>query len=232
MFLSLSDRRYLVALNTYRRVLHQRNSAIRSASQPVDNWNEPLVASAASIIQTRHAFFQTCSHQLRDVYQGIYEKMAHFGITYQTTIGNLPREAPTKETIMQLFSEKLHRDRFRENLYRSTVSGPHRDDFIFEHDGNALRGFASQGQCRTATLVLRLIMARYIARISHEAPVVMLDDILLDLDEDAQERFWKHIGDTQVLIATTRMGRLRDTLPEGGMLHTIEDGKRLSSTDW
>jgi DNA replication and repair protein RecF len=65
-----------------------------------------------------------------------------------------------------------------------TVVGPHRDDLDFHAGGHDLRRFGSRGQQRTAALATKLAEASMMEQLTGEAPVLLLDDVLSELDAD------------------------------------------------
>jgi DNA replication and repair protein RecF len=78
-----------------------------------------------------------------------------------------------------------------------TSVGPHRDDVSFHVNGFDSRVEASQGEQRTLALALRLGGHRLIAEQLGEAPLLLLDDVLSELDPDR----------ARVLLATLPPGQ-------------------------
>jgi DNA replication and repair protein RecF len=90
-----------------------------------------------------------------------------------------------------------------------TVSGPHRDDLSFLVGGVDMRTYGSRGQQRTVALALRLAEARIMRQATGERPVVMLDDVLSELDEERRGALLAGIEDSQqTLLTTTETDRL------------------------
>jgi DNA replication and repair protein RecF len=69
-----------------------------------------------------------------------------------------------------------------------TTHGPHRDDLSLELDSRSLRRFGSQGQQRLALLALLLSERDMLASGRSATPVLLLDDVLSELDEERRER--------------------------------------------
>lgn len=71
------------------------------------------------------------------------------------------------------------------DIRRGTTSvGPHRDDVSFRLNGFDSRVEASQGEQRTLALALRMAGHRLVADQLGEAPLLLLDDVLSELDPD------------------------------------------------
>ena len=103
----------------------------------------------------------------------------------------------------------------REEIARGVTSlGPQRDDLIFRigpSDSQLLdaRVFGSQGQQRTVALSLRLAERRLIEEAIGEAPLVLLDDVLSDLDEARRNQiFALALSGGQTLLTTTDLAPL------------------------
>lgn len=83
----------------------------------------------------------------------------------------------------------------------STV-GPHRDDVVLHIKGMPAKSHASQGECRTLALALRLGIHRLVTEVVGTAPLLVLDDVLSELDPGRCEALLQHLPLGQVLITT------------------------------
>ena len=79
----------------------------------------------------------------------------------------------------------------------------HREDFNITSKGIDLRKFGSQGQQRTAALVIKLAEIEYYYSESGEKPVLLLDDVLSELDENRRTALLKATEGTQTIITCT-----------------------------
>ncbi len=116
-------------------------------------------------------------------------------------------------------------DRVRDSERGHTAQGPHRDDFAIMVAGCDARKFASQGQCRTAALALRLSGASYLAEQLGREPILLLDDVLGELDKRRATVFLGELAarGSQSILTTT------DAAPLLGAGLTAESRFRLSS---
>ena len=90
------------------------------------------------------------------------------------------------------------------------LTGPHKDDLQITINGTAARGFASQGQTRTAALALKFAERQIMKDDCGEYPVMLLDDVLSELDGRRQEFLIQKAGGGQVVITCCeRTERLR-----------------------
>ena len=83
----------------------------------------------------------------------------------------------------------------------STV-GPHRDELDLSINGLPARTHASQGEQRTLALALRLATHRLVCDVVDDVPVLVLDDVLSELDEDRATALLTSLPEGQVVITT------------------------------
>jgi DNA replication and repair protein RecF len=70
-----------------------------------------------------------------------------------------------------------------------SLSGPHRDRYIFTRKGVEFSAKASTGQRRLLALLLRIAQAREFSEKTGKSPVLLLDDVLLELDGEKRRKF-------------------------------------------
>jgi DNA replication and repair protein RecF len=96
--------------------------------------------------------------------------------------------------------------RARDAQFRTTLIGPHRDDFSFSVRGTAAKDFASEGQQRSLVLALRLAQAAWFHEKSGIRPVLLADDVLGELDPERRRKFWSAIdAESQVIASGTSL---------------------------
>ena len=106
------------------------------------------------------------------------------------------------------FMKKLEADFSRDVQKGFTTFGPHLDDFEFMHSAKNLRFFGSRGQCRMASLVLKLAELEAVRRTQGalKDTVVLVDDATGDLDARTKEAFLTKIASAgQTFFALTEV---------------------------
>ena len=103
-------------------------------------------------------------------------------------------------SIKEEFLSEINRKKELENNLRVSVVGCHRDDFSVFINGKE-KQFASQGQIRTAIIALKMGEVRIMEK-NGQKPVLLLDDVLSELDENRQEYILNRIKDLQVIITS------------------------------
>jgi DNA replication and repair protein RecF len=69
----------------------------------------------------------------------------------------------------------------------TTMTGPHRDKIYFIKDGKNFISTASTGQRRLISLILRIAQATYYTEITGKNPILLMDDVLLELDPNKRQ---------------------------------------------
>ena len=148
------------------------------------------------------------------------------------------KAADSVETGVASFREKTDADssQIKEELLRalearrdadfehgSTGVGPHREEFSVRLSGVSARVYGSQGQQRSAALVLKLAEAALFAEVTGEGPVVLLDDVFSELDPARQQYVVKHFENRQVFITCCDEASVTRLANCDVSVHHIED---------
>ncbi|HLD96562.1 MAG TPA: DNA replication and repair protein RecF [Patescibacteria group bacterium] len=120
-----------------------------------------------------------------------------------------------------LTAERLLEYRPREIAAETSLIGPHRDDFEFfgvnqsDNQPVNLSSFGSRGEQRRAVLALKEAELRFAEKKIENRPVLLLDDIFSELDEENRARVFDLIGDGQTIITTTDLNHIPVSLQKG-----------------
>ena len=201
--ISQFDKPYLYNLLRYDKVLKQRNAILKSFDttqtkiEQLKLFTPQLIEIAEKIIEKRIEFIDKLK---------IFAKNIHKTITIDE---NLDIEYSYKKQENIFIKDDLQ-NQFDKNLNKElelgyTCVGPHRDDVIFKINNLDCRQFASQGQQRTVALVVKLSLMEVIKQEIGEYPVLLLDDVLSELDDDRQNRLLNLTKQYQTLITCTAL---------------------------
>ena len=75
-------------------------------------------------------------------------------------------------------------------------------------NGADARGYASQGQTRTAALSLKLAEVEIFRTLSGEAPILILDDVMSELDLPRRKKLVERVKGLQCILTCTHAERL------------------------
>ena len=204
MMISQVNRGYFIALQQYRSGLEQRNALLknlranpRESAGLLEVFEQAMASPAAVIVEARKKAIQLLSGLAAETYSGISGRDTE---EFQAIYHSAFRESENvKEDFIRLQQENREED-LRLGV---TSAGPHRDDLNLSLNRKSMKTFASQGQIRTAALSLKLAQMKVLRQISGEAPVLLLDDVMSELDKDRRMRLVREISDYQTFITCT-----------------------------
>ena len=236
---------YAHILQQYNQVLRQRNAllkAIRKQEQDlrlgispnnashnsVDKtqlllWDEQLAAAGSRVTRRRARVIKRLTPIAQKWHERISGKTETLNITYAP---NVVWTEDSPEQVQQAFLAKIEDRRVAEYHQGKTVVGTHRDEIEFTINETPARYYGSQGQQRTLVLALKLAELKLIEEIIGEAPLLLLDDVLAELDPNRQNQLLETIGDRfQTLITTTHVSSFNDLWLKNAQILTVDRGK-------
>lgn len=220
--------RYIGMIGQYQRILLQRNTLLKDISyasallDTLDIWDEKLSALGGVIIRMRMEYTRRLQKEAEDIYKGISMERESFSLDYRPF--ELPvQEGQTQREISSLLLEKMMQNRSEDLRSGSTGIGPHRDDLEISINGRSVRSFGSQGQQRSSVLALKLAESRCIGDILGERPVILLDDVMSELDQNRREYLLNHLTGSQIFITCCDKGYFSQL--EGGRVFRMEHGQ-------
>ncbi|MCX7878293.1 MAG: DNA replication and repair protein RecF [Ignavibacteria bacterium] len=233
MLIAQTSSVYLNDLRNYSRIIKQKNSLLRENKftpryqtaelrKMIEIWNGELAETAVKIIIRRLDFIETFRKILDSSFRKLINKNIEPIIRYECEyIGDdsvqvSPGEI--KATIIETLRKKMEREISR----GISLSGPHRDNYIFEMKKDDIifdvKGFASQGEHKTFIIALKLSEYDYIrTNIMHTFkgnPILLLDDIFSELDDGRTEKICESMSDYGQVFITSPRYRYLDVLKE------------------
>jgi DNA replication and repair protein RecF len=217
-------------LHDYGRVLTQRNSLLKaigegkaSASQLAD-WNEQLLVHALAIWRKRLALVKALSPGVATWHGRIAEGKENLELRYLPSVELGDDPANWEKAVRDALEEQRPREIGR----GQTLVGPHRDDMELTIDGRPARQFGSQGQQRTVVLAMKLAELDYVRESAGEAPLLLLDDVLAELDVRRQNALLASIGsDVQTFVTSTHLNDFSAAWLAEAKLYQVERGRLI-----
>lgn len=185
----------------------------------LDIYDRQLADAGYELIRYRMEFSEMLSEEAAEIMRNISDGREQLEIRYKTACDFVT----ASEGRDILFSQIKH-NRDRDIYNGSATLGPHRDDIEFYINGNDARKFGSQGQQRTIALSLKFAEIRIARQMLGEAPVLLLDDVLSELDPGRQRFLISEIDDVQLFITSAELADEVRSALRGGTLFRIEEG--------
>ena len=192
--LSQEDGRYYRELARYRKALAQKNALLRDATNDAELlgvYDRTLVDAGTYLTLARESFVRALAADAREAHAAFTHGAETLEVAYDP---NVPYEVPTADAVGAALEARLRAVADSERARKTSVAGPHRDDLTLTLDGRSLAAYGSQGQQRTAVLALKVAEYAVMRERAGEAPLLLLDDVLSELDDERAAAFLEGVG--------------------------------------
>ncbi|OJF76572.1 MAG: DNA recombination protein RecF [Treponema sp. CETP13] len=216
--LSMYDILYVDITRKYNKILKSRNSILKNENadlQMLSVYDSELIQTGIQIVKKRNAAIL----QFNTIYPHLYEEITgikNVSIKYDSSWKN-----KSESEINDLLISKREVDK----VMHTTMSGPHRDRIKFIKDKKPFISTASTGQQRLAALLLRICQAIHYSEITNKKPVLLMDDVLLELDPDKRQKITALLPEYDQLFCTFLPGEPYERYKHSETrIYTIEEG--------
>jgi DNA replication and repair protein RecF len=192
-------------IQQFNRLLEQRNGLLKIFFDQnfldedlLETYSEPLLFLIKKIYLQRHDFMQRFVPIFKKHYENLSEGREQVEIIYESEVAN------------EEFEKDFRRNRQRDMQSQRTNKGVHKDDYVFEINGFAVRKFGSQGQQKSFVMALKLAQFELLEEFREVKPILLLDDIFDKLDDRRIEKLIQSIDNQtfgQVFITDARPER-------------------------
>lgn len=200
ILLSVVDYEYAYEAAMYKKVIQQRNSLLKKINLGVAKreelffWDEKWEALTKNLVEKRLGLIRFVREKAAEYFQRMFS--GEVGLEMEYIRSNWQEKGVSlREFLGALQSKELK--------YGSTLLGPHRDDLLVKLQGVKIDQVGSRAQMRLALLALKMAEADYIFQVKKSYPVLLLDDIFSELDEENKLRIIDYIKGKQVIITAT-----------------------------
>ena len=230
--LSQASPAYYGELLRYTRILKQRNAVLKdirerlAAPDDLLPWDAQLAKSAAYIV-TRRTSAVAQLGALSARVQSVLAAGEELTLVYDIA-GAAPESGAKDDMTERLYlwyNKMLREGRARDIARAATGVGPHLDDLVLRVGGMNLRSFGSQGQQRTGALALKLAELFYLQENVGEAPILLLDDVMSELDADRRRALLDFIRHENIQTFITATDAAYFPAERMGTYRYVEAGK-------
>jgi len=189
-----TDREYRRNLLSYERGLRQRNKLLDLIAEGTSSrsqllfWDQLLIKAGAYLTDTRAAYISFIN--------AYAVPQAQYHIDYDKSV---------------ISEARLDQYRDEEAAAKATLVGPHRDDMLFRLNGKEARDvskYGSRGEQRLAILWLKLAEVAYVQEKTGDRPMLLLDDIFSEFDQEHKMLAMEIVGKQQTIITSAESQEL------------------------
>lgn len=219
---------YFYNLQLLAKILKQRNMLLRSKNSnaglidTIDVWNTRLAEVAASIVIARENFAKMLSELAQKQHEFLTDEKEKISFDYNSSIQF--GETKNKDEIINNYLIQLEKSISRDVTLGYTSIGPHRDDYDISINNKSLKLYGSQGQQRSAVLSLKIAEIELINSETGDFPILLLDDVMSELDENRQKYLMNSIKNVQTFITCTNDIHFRNFLDSSSKYFKVENG--------
>lgn len=228
---------YLLSLRRYAKLLTERNALLKYAADGNAVQREEWEVYAVSLAETGAriaAYRNDYCGLLRDAVTRYFSGMTNGAevpelvYTSHALTDGMPSLLTGHDSVTpdsSALAEKLCANLDREIAAGSTLWGIHKDDLALSLNGRESRLYASQGQQRSIALSMKLAEAEIARAVGGEYPVILLDDVFSELDENRRRYLLDSLGteNRQIIVTSCEPDVVPDRR-EGVCFRHIENG--------
>ncbi len=238
---------YFSRIAEYAKVVQQKNALLKNVKQVADMgsfldmmevFNQRIAFLGAYIIKDRIEYIGSLSKYADEVHKKLTNSSEKLEIKY---IVSLSVEGINFDIVAGKEGEEIHdanvgeiEAALKRKLDASvrveakrgvSIIGPHRDDFVVLLGGKEIKTYGSQGQQRTAMIAAKLAEIDIVTEITEEKPVLILDDVMSELDENRRGFLLNALYNVQTIITCTDKSIYERHLGENVKCFNIDDAK-------
>ena len=223
---------YAGLVSRYGRLLRQRSQLLRRGLAPgqrqglLDAFDEQM-----ALVGTRlHRRRRRALARLEPLARGWQERLGGGGealaLAYRSGTELEVVDEEREEQVWRLaLLEQLGRQRPEEERLGICQVGPQRDEIELLLGGSPARRYGSAGQQRTLVLALKLAELELVGQVVGEAPLLLLDDVLAELDPRRQQLLLESVGEGhQCLVSATHLESFSGGWRQAAQVVRMEEG--------
>lgn len=201
--------RYTQALQSYERVVTQRNAVLRQPHEDwmLEVWDAKLADLGAEIMRLR----RRAVARLKTLATDAHATLTGSGKRLELELIETAR--------LDDYGAHILEKRLEERARGSTALGPHRDDLEIKLDSLMAVDYASRGEARTIALALRKAEFDLLSEKFREPPVLLIDDFTAELDSSRRAFLLEMAGSAPQAIVTGT-----EPAPSAARLYQIHHG--------
>lgn len=212
MEISLLDKIYLNDLNSYKKILSERNELLKQPkvdSIMLDILDKSISEYIEKIYKKRISFINRMNELLNKTITRL--NVENIRLIYKSSYD------PTN-----IYSS-IKKHEKSDLMTKTTSIGCHRDEFVIEINDAEAKEYASEGQARLICIAIKLALKEYIKEVTKRDPILLLDDVFAALDNKRIESLVEYVKNSyQTFISATSILEIPDEILKNALVIRIE----------
>lgn len=204
---------YLERWRRFRRVLQQRNAALKSgAAGGLDVWDREFLEAGGALHEARRGVLERSLAVLESCGRRLLEQTV--GFEYQQGWAG-------GESLEEAVSAGLERDL----RLGSSQAGPHRADLRLVYEERRAQKMVSRGQQKLLACTMILAGTEVVQSALGRGVLLLLDDPAAELDVRSLERLMREVAGLDTQVVATALDRRTNLFPESAATFHVEQGQ-------
>lgn len=205
-----TSKTYLEYLLKLKKCLKQRNNMLGMLKKSnsfdkieFEQWTYMLIELSTEIMLRRNKFISSFLPYFVEAYNIIANDADVVSAEYEPYGINREAIAEGKISLRRDIEELANKVVDSEMRRGTTLFGPQKDELKININGGLSREYASQGQHKTLLIGLKIAEFNYLKELKRETPIILLDDIFSELDENRSSKVLEIIKENNAQIFIT-----------------------------
>jgi DNA replication and repair protein RecF len=191
----------------YRKLLRQRNAALRSGQSDLRllrSWENDFAQSACVLTAAYQNYVQQLCIALENFSRDAWPEWAEVALEFE------PAWEVDSEPVVDEFIRQLRQQETRDRQRGFTGVGPHEAEIRIRFSGHLARDVLSRGQIKLLSILLMLTQAQQLGAERGGRVLLLLDDLAAELDLENRSRVLAEVqrGALQAVITGTQQAAL------------------------
>ncbi len=219
------DYSYDTKLKDFEKVLSQRNGYIKRLVE-AGTYYARLNTNQASELKLWNDLYLQAANKLIEARLAWLEQLSPLACKYYSDIAQNPDEKLSLGYQGTMLSEQeLEANLAKDFARMHSTLGPQRHDIGLSLNAKPAGNYGSQGQRRSIVLAIKLAELDLLRQYKNTEPILLLDDVLAELDEERQAALLRTITpETQVIITTTQLGQHLERWSQDAQIIEVVNG--------
>ena len=219
IFISLLNKTYFSDLQSYLLALKSRNFMLRLTEKDlkaIESYEPALAFYGGKILFERYKIISLLEEKADKIIKEIKGNEFSLKIKY---FSRIKFEDSNRDYILRQIVQERQKD--IKKAYSGV--GPHLDDVELYLNNRSLKSFGSVGECRIASLCLKLAESEIMTEKDAQASIALVDDVSGELDAKTKDAFYKTIDRfSQVFLTFTKVQK--ESYFEKSTNYLVEEG--------
>ncbi len=216
--MSTYDPLFIDVLRKYNKILKLRNIELKKERSALIEILDVQLAEAGLEIQRKR---KEAVHDFNVTFSSLMKEISE--IDDDIIIKYVP--SWHKCTSMDQVLDVLKTHSGRDSMMGLTTTGPHRDKFEYFSGKYNFAKTASTGQLRLISLIMRIIQALFYIKRTSRKPILLLDDVLLELDPRRRKKIFSFLPEYEQAFFTFLPGEnVYKIIQQHAVVYTVKEG--------